>query len=121
MTLLLWTGAALIGGAGSVLRFLVDRRVQRSTSATWPVGTLAVNLVGAAILGLVDGHGVSDDVTLLAGTAAIGSFTTFSTWMYEVQRLGEERQFVAAATNLVVSLVLGLAVAAAGFAVGRWL
>ena len=35
---------------------------------------------------------LSPHVALLAGTAFVGSYTTFSTWMLETQRLGEERQ-----------------------------
>ncbi len=54
---------------------------------------------------------------MLAGTATIGAYTTFSTWMFETQRLAEDRQVPALAANIVVSLVVGLF--AAG--VGRWL
>jgi CrcB protein len=51
---------------------------------------------------------------MLAGTAFLGAYTTFSTWMLETQRLTEERRIWPAAANLVVSIVLGLAAAAAG-------
>jgi CrcB protein len=53
-------------------------------------------------------------VSLLAGTAFVGSYTTFSTWMFETQRLAEERQIWPAAANIVVSVVLGVAAAMAG-------
>ena len=56
-------------------------------------------------------------VALLAGAAFVGSYTTFSTWMFETQRLGEDRQVRPLAANLVVSLVAGVAAAAAG----RWI
>ncbi len=54
------------------------------------------------------------DVALLAGTAAVGSYTTFSTWMLESQRLAEERRAGWAGLNIVLSLVLGIAAAALG-------
>ncbi len=54
---------------------------------------------------------------LLAGTAFVGSYTTFSTWMLETQRLGEERQVRNAAANIVVSIVLGIGAAL----LGQWI
>ena len=82
----------MIGGAGSVLRFYVDGIVAAASGRDFPYGTLAVNLSGAVILGLLTGLALSGDAALLAGTAAVGSYTTFSTWMLETQRLTEERQ-----------------------------
>ncbi len=60
---------------------------------------------------------MSSDAALLAGTAFVGSYTTFSTWMLETQRLGEERRVRAAVANIVVSVVFGLAAAF----VGQWI
>jgi CrcB protein len=57
---------------------------------------------------------LSKEAALLAGTAFVGAYTTFSTWMLETQRLGEERQTWAAAANIVVSVALGIAAAFLG-------
>ena len=57
-------------------------------------------------------------LALLAGTALVGSYTTFSTWMLETQRLSEERQIWPAVANIVVSVALGLAAAAFGLWLG---
>jgi fluoride exporter len=46
-----------------------------------------VNLTGAAILGVLTGLALPPTAVLLAGTAAVGSYTTFSTWMLEAHRL----------------------------------
>ena len=54
---------------------------------------------------------------LLAGSAFLGAYSTFSTWMLETERLTEERRIWPAAANIVVSVVLGLAAVAAG----QWL
>lgn len=121
MTVAVWTGVMLIGGVGAVLRFLVDRAVSKRVGRPFPFGTLAVNLSGAMLLGFFAGLVLSPRVALLAGTAFVGSYTTFSTWMFETDRLAEERQYRRAAANVVVSLVLGVAAAALGRLIGAHL
>ncbi|OBB87468.1 fluoride efflux transporter CrcB [Mycobacterium sp. 852002-30065_SCH5024008] len=110
-TAAVWAGVALIGGVGSLLRFVVDRAVARRVAQSFPFGTLVVNISGAALLGFLGGLVLSKEAALLAGTAFVGAYTTFSTWMLETQRLGEERQVRAAVANIVVSVVLGEAAA----------
>ena len=118
MIVLVWVAVVLIGGAGSVVRFLADGMVGSAAGRDFPVGTLAVNLSGAVILGLLTGLALSHDQTLLADTAAVGSYTTFSTWMLETQRLTEERQHGKAIANIVLSLAAGIAAAALGRLIG---
>jgi CrcB protein len=57
---------------------------------------------------------LSRHVALVADTAFVGSYTTFSTWMLETQRLSEERQVRNAVANIVVSIVLGIGAALFG-------
>lgn len=121
MSVLVWTGVVLCGGAGAVARFLLDGAVSNAAGKSFPYGTLAVNVSGAVILGLLTGLALSDTAALLAGTAVVGSYTTFSTWMLETQRMAEERQHLRAILNIVVSLVLGVAAAALGQAIGAHL
>jgi CrcB protein len=111
---MIWVGVVLAGGIGAVLRFLVDRSVARRAARSFPFGTLAVNISGAALLGLLGGLALSRHAALLAGTAFVGSYTTFSTWMLETQRLSEERQVRNAVANIVVSIVLGIGAALFG-------
>lgn len=118
MNVFLWAGVILIGGAGSVARFLADGLVGSPAGRDFPFGTLVINVSGAAILGLLTGLALGHDQALLAGTAAVGSYTTFSTWMFETDRLAEERQYGQAAANVIVSLVLGVAAAALGRLIG---
>ena len=113
MNMLLWAGVVLIGGAGSVARFLADGVVASAGGRDFPLGTLAVNVSGAVALGLITGLALGHAQALLAGTAAVGSYTTFSTWMLETQRLAEDRQHRRAA--------LGLTAAALGRAIGAQL
>jgi len=101
--------------------FLADAMVAPAASRGFPLGTLAVNVSGAVILGVITGLALSQDQALLAGTAAVGSYTTFSTWMLETQRLTEERQHRMAVLNVIASLALGIAAAALGRLLGAQL
>lgn len=117
MNIAIWAGVMLIGGLGSVARFMVDRAVARRAARSFPFGTLTVNITGAVLLGFVTGLALSHHAALLVGTAFVGAYTTFSTWMLETQRLTEERQVWPALANIVVSVLLGIAAAAAGQAI----
>jgi fluoride exporter len=121
VSVLVWAAVVLIGGAGSVLRFLADGAVSTAAGRIFPFGTTVVNISGALVLGLLTGLALGHDEALLAGTAAVGSYTTFSTWMLETQRLGEERQYRKMIVGVVVSLVLGVAAAALGRLIGAQL
>jgi CrcB protein len=118
VSVFVWAGVVVIGGAGSVLRFFVDGLVSSATGRDFPFGTMVINISGAVILGLITGLALGDTAALLAGTAAVGSYTTFSTWLLETERLAEERQHRKAVLNVVVSLVLGVAAAALGHWIG---
>jgi CrcB protein len=121
MNIGLWCGVAFLGGGGAAARFLLDWFVSLRLGFRFPFGTLAVNLSGAFLLGLLAGAAVEGDARLLAGTALLGSYTTFSTWMLETQRLGEEGRPRAVVTNVVVSSAVGLAAVALGHALGAQL
>jgi fluoride exporter len=118
MTVAIWAAVCLLGGAGAVARFLVDRSISTRISRPFPVGTLVVNLSGALLLGFFAGLALSPHTALLAGTGFVGSYTTFSTWMLETQRLSEERQVVSAFANIAISVVLGVAAAWVGQSIG---
>lgn len=116
--LALWLGVGVLGGLGSIARFLLDALVSTNTSARFPLGTLAVNLSGALVLGLLVGISLSGNAYLLAGTAVIGSYTTFSTWMLESHRLAEDGLRWLWGANVALSLVLGVGAAAFGRLLG---
>ena len=118
MSAVVWVGVAALAGLGAVARFLLDGAVGARVDARIPVGTLVVNLSGAFALGLLTGLDVTGDALELGGTAFLGAFTTFSTWMYESQRLVEAGDARAGAANVIVSLAVGLGAAALGRALG---
>jgi CrcB protein len=110
--MIVWIGVALLGGVGACARFLLDGAI--AARGGFPLGTLAVNVSGSFLLGILAGSDVSADAYLLAGTATLGAFTTFSTWMFETQRAAEEGRARVAWANVVLSAALGLAAAALG-------
>lgn len=113
-----WAGVALLGGCGASARFLLDGLVGARARTAFPLGTLAVNLSGALVLGLLTGLALRGDVLVLAGTATLGSYTTFSTWMLESQRLAEDAELRLALLNVALSLTAGVGAAALGRLVG---
>jgi CrcB protein len=118
VSVLQWAGVAVFGAAGALARFFVDAVVSSRVGHELPFGTLVVNLLGAFALGLLAGAVIDASAYRLAGTALIGAYTTFSTWMLETHRLVEEGQLGSAALNVIVSLFAGLAVAALGRSLG---
>jgi fluoride exporter len=113
-----WIGVALLGGAGAILRFLLDGAIGSRVRTSFPLGTFAINISGSLVLGLFSGLALSGDALVLAGTATLGSYTTFSTWMLESQRLTEDAQGSVAIVNVVLSLAVGIGAAAVGHAIG---
>jgi CrcB protein len=114
----IWLAVGALGGAGALLRFRLDGLVQSRVAGELPLGTLTVNLVGSLALGVLRGADVTGDALLLAGTAVIGSFTTFSTLILETERLAEDGDDPVALLNLGLSLVAGFAAVALGWALG---
>jgi len=115
---LLWCGVAVLGALGALSRFLLDSAVASRIGGDFPFGTLAVNGSGALVLGLLVGLALEGDAYLLAGTATVGAYTTFSTWMLETHRLGEEGEPALLFANIVISAGIGLGAAVLGRAIG---
>ncbi|HTU85081.1 MAG TPA: fluoride efflux transporter CrcB [Solirubrobacteraceae bacterium] len=118
MSLVVWVGVALLGGTGALARFLFDGLIAARVGRDLPVGTFVINITGATILGLLVGLGFTGDRLLLAGTATLGAYTTFSTWMLETQRLVEDGELAIALGNILVSLAVGVGAAAVGRTIG---
>jgi len=106
--LLVVLGAAV----GAPLRLLAVRAFPRPE-----LGTLAVNVAGSAVLGVLLGLAdVPAAAVALVGTGFCGALTTFSTFGADVVRLVEERALTRAVGYLLATLVLGLGAAATGYA-----
>jgi fluoride exporter len=107
------------GGAGAIARFVADAAIQSHRLGEFPLGTLAVNLTGTVVLGLLVGLSAPHRTMELIGTATIGSYTTFSTWMLETHRPAEAGEERAAWVNIAAGVVLGFAAILLGRALGR--
>jgi CrcB protein len=118
MSFWVWAAIAGLGGVGAVTRFMLDGAIAQRLGRDFPFGTLVINLSGAFLLGLLTGLALEGDALLLAGTATLGSYTTFSTWMLETQRIGEDGDVRAAVVNVVLSVVAGVTAATVGRTVG---
>jgi CrcB protein len=118
MSLLVVLGVGVLGGVGSIFRFMLDATVTARLGRSFPYGTLVVNVLGSLLLGVFVGAAVSTDAYRIAGIGLIGAFTTFSTWAFESHRLAEDGRLRLGAVNFVVSLVLGVAAAWAGRGLG---
>lgn len=102
------------GFVGSVLRYLVSGLVLRTVpAATFPVGTVAVNLLGCFAIGVAGG--LTESHQLLTGEArlflligVLGGFTTFSTFGYETIALLRDASYVRAGSNILLHILLGL-------------
>lgn len=121
MSVLAWCAAAVLGGAGALLRFYVDAAVSQRIAHDFPYGTLVVNLSGAVILGFTTGLALSGDEAVLIGSATVGAYTTFSTWMLESHRPAQDGEGRLALMNVCVSFTVGLGAVAFGRVVGGWL
>ena len=115
-----WVAFLAAAAVGAPARYLLDGWVQHRTGGGFPWGTLAVNVSGCLLLGLLTGAGLYRDlgepVRTAAGTGGLGAFTTFSTFAYETIRLAEEGAAGPALANVALNALAGLAAAAAGLA-----
>lgn len=111
MTLLWITVGAAVGAP---LRYLIDRAVQSRHDSMLPWGTLSVNVTGSLILGFLAALPAGPTVTALAGTGFCGALTTYSTLSYETLRLAQNRSYLPAALNILISVIAGLGAAYCG-------
>lgn len=118
--------AALVGSGGfigAIFRYGLSGFVQRSAPlSAFPLGTLAVNMAGCLLIGIVVGlvdsrqlFGPEARLFLLIGV--LGGFTTYSTFGYETFGLLRDGDFLRALVNVGIHILLGLALVWAGYAV----
>ena len=115
---------AVAGAFGSVSRYALSGWAYRLFGERLPYGTLAVNVVGCFLLGLVMHVGLTTDALSREARTAIsvgflGAFTTFSTFGYETVRSIEQGAWGAAALNVALNVVVGILAVVAGFGVAR--
>jgi CrcB protein len=113
-----WLAIALLGGALAVARFSLDAILSDHPAQPFPLGILAVNLSGAFAIGLAAGAELGGEAMAIVAGGVTGSFTTFSTWMLDTERLAGSGRRDLAIVNLGLSLIAGFAAVVAGHLLG---
>jgi len=98
------------GFIGAAARYGVDV----AAGGTTGLGTLAVNVVGSLVLGVLVGRATTTRTQLFVGTGALSSFTTYSTFVGDAVALGT----AAGSAYVAVTYVFGFAAAAVGLLIG---
>jgi len=102
---------ALGGAAGAVSRHLLGNWLHRFWEGGFPVGTLAVNMLGSFLIGIlyvliVERQLVHPDWRGVLMVGFLGAFTTFSTFSLETIALFEAGHTVQAAGYMIGSAVV---------------
>ena len=122
MTRLLVVG---IGGfVGAIARYGLSGLVQRHFNGSFPAGTLAVNVVGCLVIGVLmcwveQRQMFAANTRLLVLTGFLGSLTTFSTFGYETFALVRDREMAFALLNVAGNMCLGLGAVAIGWVAAK--
>jgi CrcB protein len=110
---------ALAGGLGAGVRYRLDAWMRPRVPSGLPWPTLLINVTGSFALGLLLGVGAGSTWHTIVGTGFLGGYTTFSAASAETAQLLADRRHEAAAVNATVMLIVSVAAAAGGYALGR--
>ncbi|MFL6237125.1 MAG: fluoride efflux transporter CrcB [Thermoanaerobaculia bacterium] len=124
MARFLWI--CLGGAAGTGARYLLEGWLLRAAGPGFPWGTLAVNVIGSFLLGLIMHVSLttgllSPALRLSLTTGAMGGFTTYSTFNYETLQYLQQNEWLAAFSNVAATLLACLAAGALGVLGGKLL
>ena len=117
--------AAMVGSGGfigALARYGLSGLVHRQVPfATFPYGTMAVNLMGCCAIGVIAGLAESrqlfgPEFRAFALIGLLGGFTTFSTFGYETFAMLRDAEYLRVAANVGVHVILGLALVLLGYA-----
>ena len=102
-------------GIGGVLRYWGSNYVYKFLPPTFPYGTLAVNILGSFIIGIVmfylDANElVNQDLRIFLTVGFCGGLTTFSTFSYETINFLKEKEFLFAGLNILSNVIITLLV-----------
>jgi fluoride exporter len=124
MTRFLWI--CLGGAVGTGARYLLSGWLLRAAGPGFPWGTLAVNVLGSFLLGLIMQVAVATDLLsptlrLTLTTGVMGGFTTYSTFNYETLQYLQQNDWLLGSLNLAVTVIVCLVAGVLGLLAGRLL
>ena len=110
------------GGVGAGARYMVASALAARFGAGFPWGTLAVNLAGGLLMGLLAGaltRGIGEPARLWLGVGLLGGFTTFSAFGLDCVALIERGAFGLALVYVAASVIGTILLVALGIAALR--
>lgn len=115
---------ALGGAVGAVLRYLTGAWMLHRFGATFPYGTMTVNIVGSLLMGLVMGyvlhhHAHKELLHPLLAVGLLGGFTTFSAFSFDVMAMMQRGEMMSIALYLFASVAGGIAAVMLGMILMR--
>lgn len=110
---------AIFGAVGTLLRYGIQSVMQLNTAATFPWGTLLINLTGCFFLGVIGQLTlnrllISPDWRIAITVGFFGGFTTFSSFGWETAKMIETGKWIPATSYVAASVVIGLLLSVAG-------
>ncbi len=113
-----------IGGSiGAILRYLIFIFFEKSNSHGFPWATLVVNLAGAFLIGFLWGaftkYYVAPGYRLFIFVGILGSFTTFSTFAFDIFSLAREGSLKYIFTYILATNIIGISLAFAGYYISK--
>ena len=121
---------ALGGALGSVARFWINGLISEKfseTAATFPLGTLIVNVTGSFLIGVIAALAVPEErmdspsrafTTQFLMIGICGGYTTFSSFSLQTMNLLRDREFIYAGGNIILSVILCMVAVWLGYVLG---
>ncbi len=113
------------GIIGAVLRYVLSGIPHKFYWGTFPLGTLFVNLLGSFLIGfgfiLLGKENIPENLKLFLFIGLLGSFTTFSTFMFESLNLFKDGDIKFALINLAGANILGLIFVYLGYVIAQYI
>lgn len=120
-----WILLGIGGAAGTLLRYSVTSYAGAWNSGQFPLGTFIVNIIGSFLIGLAFGLSehlsAKNSMRLFVFTGLLGGFTTFSAFSLESIQLIKAGDNLTALLYILLSNVMGVVLAFAGYLMGRYM
>lgn len=123
-TLTRYLAVATGGAFGACLRFYLGGSILSRIGAPFPSATFLINVTGSFIIGFfltlaAERFDINPQLRLAIAVGFVGAYTTFSTFEYETAKLIEDRNYLHAFLNVVLSFVVGYAAVWSGIIAAR--